>query len=183
VTAVADDDDLVRQLRQALAVDHLGASPAPARKDPPPVAAMSEEMPSAPRRAPVGATALGIADELLGFIPSYERPAARIDLALRRGGAIHSIPATGLVLGRRAAPGALVVDDRHVSREHARVVDIDGSLQIVDVGSSNGTAILRGGVRIDVGSSAVALEAGDRIVTVNDVELVDVVVADGQAPA
>ena len=170
------DDDLVSQLRRALSVDRVGIAPQPAAPMTQPSQPPAETPPEmVVRRPAVGAAALGIADDILGFAPSSARTMARREFVLCRSGAIHTIPSTGIVLGRRAAPGVLVIDDRHVSREHARVVDIDGTLHIVDVGSSNGTAIRRGEIRIEVGTAAVALEAGDRIVTVNDVELIDVV--------
>jgi len=49
--------------------------------------------------------------------------------------------ARGLVIGRQESLSDLVLEDTTVSRRHARVVEIDGGVGIVDLNSSNGTAI------------------------------------------
>ena len=45
-----------------------------------------------------------------------------------------------LVIGRSSA-ATIQVDDPKVSREHARIVRRDGALQLVDLGSRNGTRV------------------------------------------
>jgi putative peptide zinc metalloprotease protein len=47
----------------------------------------------------------------------------------------------GLVIGRQESLSDLVLEDSTVSRRHARVVELDGGVGIVDLNSSNGTAI------------------------------------------
>ncbi len=49
--------------------------------------------------------------------------------------------ARGLVIGRQESLSDLVLDDNTVSRRHARVVELNGGVGIVDLNSSNGTAI------------------------------------------
>jgi hypothetical protein len=85
------------------------------------------------------------------------------------------VTTAGLVVGRRRSPGSpaaapavprLEIDDdsRSLSREHARLVaSEDGAVQVVDLGSGNGTAIRRrDGTTTDlVPGHPVALGAGD----------------------
>jgi len=49
--------------------------------------------------------------------------------------------ARGLVIGRQESLSDLVLEDATVSRRHARVVEMDSGLGVVDLNSSNGTAI------------------------------------------
>lgn len=49
--------------------------------------------------------------------------------------------ARGLVIGRQESLSDLVLEDNTVSRRHARVVELNGGVGIVDLNSSNGTAI------------------------------------------
>lgn len=172
-------DDLVAQLRRALGggFDPV-APPAPPRPSSAvevvaEVVTQIDDVPS-PKRPAIGAEALQIADSILGLVPTYSAPPGSRPLALRRGDALLHVPTTGVVLGRKPGEGGLVIDDRHASREHARVVDVEGALQLVDLGSSNGTTVLRGPDRLTVGDRAVMLLDGDRIVTVDDVFLCEV---------
>src|SRR5207245_1466376 len=58
----------------------------------------------------------------------------------------------------------LVVDDTHVSAEHARIYTGPAAPTLEDLGSTNGTSLVRGGVRTTLGESGgykVALEDGD----------------------
>src|SRR5262249_9359963 len=52
------------------------------------------------------------------------------------------VPASGIVLGRGGEMASLFGDDSLVSREHARIsLADDGSVQVEDLGSTNGTFI------------------------------------------
>jgi anti-anti-sigma factor len=55
-------------------------------------------------------------------------------------GRVFPVPPTGLLIGRRADAG-VPLDDPEVSRRHAEVLDRDGRLVLVDLGSSNGTLL------------------------------------------
>ncbi|HJL18328.1 MAG TPA: GGDEF domain-containing protein [Sandaracinaceae bacterium LLY-WYZ-13_1] len=77
-------------------------------------------------------------------------------------GAIHSVDGDVLVLGRdRSLPAR--IDDRGISRRHARVIRIAGVFYVEDLGSTNGTRVngervsqprpLRDGDRIQLGAS------------------------------
>ncbi|MYH95344.1 MAG: FHA domain-containing protein [Cenarchaeum sp. SB0669_bin_11] len=81
----------------------------------------------------------------------------------------------GIELGRSVEPGGIVVADERVSRHHARFVRIGERLVVTDLESTNGTVIVRDGVRIEVGAKPVALEVGDKVVTLNNVLLAKVV--------
>jgi hypothetical protein len=47
----------------------------------------------------------------------------------------------GLVIGRQQSLSDLVLEDASVSRRHARIVKLEGGVGIVDLNSSNGTAV------------------------------------------
>ncbi len=94
---------------------------APTVYRPPPAAAV---MPGASRLAPVGGGALRLVPESGGnplTIP--------LDLLGR-----------GVVLGREASTSDMVIDDKTVSKRHARLsLDAGGKVSMEDLGSSNGT--------------------------------------------
>src|SRR6266542_1042982 len=65
----------------------------------------------------------------------------------------------------RAPTNDLVLDDSHVSAEHARI-HLGPAPTLEDLRSTNGTSLVRGGVRIVLGENATfqaALESGDVI--------------------
>jgi len=82
----------------------------------------------------------------------------------------------------RAPTNDVVIDDVHVSAEHARIV-LGPAVMLEDLGSTNGTSLVRAGQRTTLGEAAglmAALEDGDLIelggrdaVTVIDVALID----------
>ena len=94
-------------------------------------------------------------------------------LRLRRGprGPVFEFPAgrESITLGR-AAPAELVLDDPHVSAQHARILRHQGGYRVVDLRSTNGTAVERGGHRTPVEPDApgVLLQAGDRLLLGSD---------------
>ena len=53
----------------------------------------------------------------------------------------------------RAPTNDLVVDDTHVSGEHARIYTGPAAPTLEDLGSTNGTSVVRGGVRSTLGES------------------------------
>jgi hypothetical protein len=97
--------------------------------------------------------------EATGVLARRPAPAVGVRLVLttaggrRREFALDGRPVT---IGR-AADNVIRIDDRRVSRHHARIVTREGGLVLVDLGSTNGTWV--GGLRI----SEIALGVGDRI--------------------
>jgi sulfite reductase (NADPH) flavoprotein alpha-component len=51
---------------------------------------------------------------------------------------VCALPAT---LGRDSGTAAVVLDDRDVSRRHARIEIVDNELVLTDLGSTNGTYV------------------------------------------
>ena len=86
--------------------------------------------------------------------------------ALELGGRLLRLEAQDLVLGRSAERADIVVADTSVSREHARLVRVGGTVTLIDLGSRNG--VLVNGRRID---GSTTLRQGDRI-TVGQTDLV-----------
>ena len=87
-------------------------------------------------------------------------------LSVRSGGAAgRTIEASGGVVQIGRAPGNdLVLDDTHVSGEHARISVGAASIVIEDLHSTNGTAIVRSGVRRPLDETSgyrAPLETGD----------------------
>ena len=69
--------------------------------------------------------------------------------------------ARGLVIGRQESLSDLVLEDTTVSRRHARVVELEGGVGIVDLNSSNGTAI--DGQLLAPYKDPIALHTGSKI--------------------
>ena len=89
-------------------------------------------------------------------------------LAVRTGASAgRSFEGDGEVVRIGRAPTSdLVVDDTHVSAEHARIVLGPAEPTVEDLRSTNGTAVVRGGVRITLGGEGghkAALANGDII--------------------
>lgn len=76
-----------------------------------------------------------------------------------------------LVIGRL---GDLRIDELKVSRRHLHVSVTLRGLQCRDLGSGNGSWIVRDGVRIEIGDADMPLAPGDRVVTIEDIELLRV---------
>ena len=55
--------------------------------------------------------------------------------------AIHPLPERGVIVIGRSRGVDLVIDDRSVSRRHARLVVDPDSVTVADLGSANGTRI------------------------------------------
>jgi DNA-binding NtrC family response regulator/pSer/pThr/pTyr-binding forkhead associated (FHA) protein len=72
-------------------------------------------------------------------------PAARIRIRERDRERVESLPLDGVTVGKRGAAD-VAVDDPFVSARHARIEARDGSWQLVDLGSTNGTFL--GGARV-----------------------------------
>ena len=97
------------------------------------------------------------------------------------GERIELAPGDSIVIGRagsRAVPGAdgsrvFGIDHPTVSRRHVRLV-FDGDEMIAeDLGSRNGTTLVRAGGSTPL-SDPIAIVAGDRLVTVGDVLLAEI---------
>jgi hypothetical protein len=109
-----------------------------------------------------GRSAAGRSDPTLVFRPEPP-PAVRATLVVREpGGRSRTVvvPDDALVVGRDPGCG-LVLDDRRVSRQHARIAPRGGFLVLADLGSTNGTYLR------DERVSEVALGLGD-VVTIGD---------------
>src|SRR3954464_615839 len=65
----------------------------------------------------------------------------------------------------RASSNDLVLSDALISSEHARIVGSADGFVLEDLGSTNGTWLLRGGERVALGEGrpAIALTPGDRL--------------------
>ena len=144
----------------------------------------SPEGPKTPARAspPVSAAALMVADELLrarGVSPGAGAHTEGTDagpssVRLVVGGQCVEVSARGVVLGRQPGSAGVVVSDARVSRRHALVRRTDAGIAVSDLGSMNGTVI----VRSDGRTVAVAGESragrGDHIMTANGLLLAEV---------
>src|SRR5262249_23225381 len=84
------------------------------------------------------------------------------------GGPERRFGAEPVALGR-AETNQVVVTNRKVSAAHALIVPAGGGYAVRDRGSTNGTAVVRGKARMDVGEQAeVRLESGDTLVLGGD---------------
>lgn len=130
----------------------------------------------------ISKAALVIADEILrcdvravdGILAEAEGPDSRAELCVAVGGAIVPVLGEGLVLGRRPGSSGAIVGDPQVSRRHARIERSGCGLVVSDLGSVNGTMIVRQGMEFPVGAHVVRLESGDRIITIRNVLLAEV---------
>jgi pSer/pThr/pTyr-binding forkhead associated (FHA) protein len=121
-------------------------------------------------------TAAGVVDELVARVTgltgarSGPGPPDAAVAVIVAGQRIEPGPASILV-GRSAS--LFGVDHPKVSRRHVGVQLVDGVLIGSDLGSRNGTWLVRGGERTPLTPMAV-LWPGDRLVTLDDVELIRV---------
>ena len=150
------------------------------------MAAERDDGTRAPPSRPTSRMAQGLADQILGLGESARQQGANLaddaelssgELCLMVDDEEVMVSAEGLVLGRLPGPTGIVVADVHVSRRHIRVERQDDRLVVADLGSGNGTTILRGDEEIEVGSTVVPLECGDRIMTNNGIPLTSVTLA------
>jgi hypothetical protein len=114
------------------------------------------------RAASPAASSSGRGDPTLVFRPE-PHPAVRATLVVREpGGRSRTVPMVDgpLIVGRDPGCG-LVLEDKRVSRQHARIASRGGFLVLVDLGSTNGTYLR------DERIAEVALGPGD-IVTLGD---------------
>jgi pSer/pThr/pTyr-binding forkhead associated (FHA) protein len=88
---------------------------------------------------------------------AFGAPVVRLPVLVETGGREHPIrPGVNLV-GRE---GDVMLPDVKVSRKHAQIVSENGSLQVEDLGSTNGTLV--NGERLDAGAQR-TLEPGDKV--------------------
>lgn len=105
--------------------------------------------------------------DLMGTV---EGPAASATILVGDTGTALA-PGQALTVGRH---GDIILDHRLVSRRHLVVqYDADG-LTCRDLGSANGTWVIRDDARSPVDEAGCILMAGDRVVTVQDHELFSV---------
>lgn len=189
----SDDADLINQLREALG--------SPARDDPgsdtesvpvdDPVEESSDAQAQAAADDPpvrtgptVSQAALDIADSILGIressssAPDNRRSAPGVmaeDICLIVAGEEVSVPRGGVVLGRQPGPAGVIVANSHISRRHMSLMPTEGGVSVSDLGSTNGTVIVRGGDQVEVGATPTPVEPGDTILTTDGVHIADVV--------
>lgn len=68
-----------------------------------------------------------------------------------------------LTFGRGADADVTIQDDEYLSPVHCRVSFREGRWWVEDLGSTNGTRVLRRGLLVKVEPFRVRLEAGDRV--------------------
>lgn len=121
------------------------------------------------------AAALAIADQILGLAAPTATVDHRSSLALRTSeGSLIQVRTT-CTIGRMPGEPGLTVSDGRVSRSHALVRSTDGSLTVEDIGSSNGTFLVRAGLTVKVGAEPIELQFGDQLSTVGGLLLAEVV--------
>jgi hypothetical protein len=102
--------------------------------------------------------------------------AARVVLRLGESVLIGRAPS-----GQASTQPFLGIDHRLVSRRHVIVHRVDGELVAEDVGSRNGTALVRGATSTQLVGPTVLVD-GDRLCTVNGVELGHVAIRPSPTP-
>ena len=185
---VSDDQDdnaaLIKELRLSLGYRGSKNEDSTATNSPP--SGEDRSAVGAIRARPVSRIAQELADQMFGFGESGNPQIADLadcaadfgdEICLLVGDANVWVPSEGVVLGRLPGPSGVVVTDEHVSRRHIRVGREGECLIVADLGSTNGTLVLRRDEEIEVASTGVPLEVGDRIVTGNGIPLASVVVA------
>ena len=187
-SARSDDADLISQLREVLGSrsrddSHGGPESAPAEEslDVQPVA--SADDPSTQTGPVVSQAALDIADTILGTV-GPDRSALDNehcapgpmgeDICLVVAGERVLVPSEGVVLGRQPGPTGVVLASSHISRRHMSLMPTGTGVSVCDLGSTNGTIILRGDDQIEVGSAATPIEVGDTIMTTDGVHIAEV---------
>ena len=87
-------------------------------------------------------------------------------------GAIYEITRDVAFVGR-APQNEVPLDDTHVSGRHLRIVQgLDGAVTIEDLGSTNGTRLLRGGEESALDEAAQELLDGDELILGRDEETI-----------
>ena len=129
----------------------------------------------APPHRAVGPAAMVIVDQIMG--PGATMTASvgveRSHLRTREGDAYPV--GDDVVIGRQPGEHGITVPDGRVSRSHARIRHRDGALVVEDLGSSNGTFVVRNGELLRVDSEPVGVQVGDKIETSGTLLLVEIV--------
>lgn len=144
------------------------------------------EMPGTSARAspPVSEAALRKADELLGLAQPGSRAGAAAPeplddnstgVRLLVAGREVAVPPRGVALGRQPGSGGIVIGDDQVSRRHALVQRTATGMSVIDLGSMNGTMVVRGEVSRRADGQGTPVTDGDRIMTASGVLLAEVV--------
>lgn len=118
-----------------------------------------------------------VADSVLGLggrsIPGHE-----MQWAVVVDGKVFKVPDEGILLGRSSEPLGNLLQHSEISRRHAEVSKARGGIGVVDLGSSNGTVIVRDGAPFAVGAEIVLLEEGDVLMTGTDVLIAEIEATD-----
>lgn len=153
-------------------------SPAPATPPAPPAPAVSAVPTAPPAASPAAPTATPT-----GTVPLPEdpepAPVATAALVLDLAGGDPIVVDGPVVLGRnpkspaQAQARPVVIADEQLSRTHLLVRPVDGGLELTDLGSSNGTILVHGGVERElvaqqptVAVAADVIQIGQRTATV-----------------
>ena len=137
-------------------------------------------------RESVDEAALEIADGLLvertrrADAPLAENELDRSHLVLVIDKVQYNVPAQGLLLGRDPGLAGSSIVDTRISRRHLFFESIEDVIVVSDLGSTNGSWIIRNGKRLAVESQPAILCPGDKIITVNEVLLAEVIDGDIQ---
>lgn len=121
------------------------AGPAPRREHHPVAAEIAGTLPGqaplpASRPAGVNQVVEVRADSADGWIlAGFDSGGRSVRLAIGQKDLARA--AKGLVIGRQNSLSDLVLSDSSVSRRHARLIKLDGGVGIIDLNSSNGTAV------------------------------------------
>ena len=122
---------------------------------------------------------MAIADQIMGLQAADVDPTRRSFLIEGPDGS--SVFLTDeIVIGRQDGEGRLVIADGRVSRSHVRLVRDSGSVTASDLGSSNGTSVVRNGEAIPIGDEPVELHVGDRLETIDRLLLATVLESEGE---
>ena len=125
-----------------------------------------------------------MADSILGYRKPAPEPTGihtettdshQTEWYLAVDGARSPVPADGVVLGRQPGSTGIVVPDVRVSRRHVRIERTDLGISVADLGSMNGTVVVRDDERLEVRSEVLPLRNGDCIMTMQNVLLADVI--------
>ena len=172
--AEPSDEELIADIRRVLGTS---SGSKPVSLTPTSVVPEIQVGPEQPERR-IADDAIRVADQLLGQCNSIVgSTVARADggLWLEVSGRRFSVTSDGMDLGRMPDSDGIVVPDPRVSRRHARFVHTEKGIAVIDLGSTNGTVVIRGNERLPVASEPICLAAGDRVATLNDVPLAEVV--------
>ncbi len=172
-----DDDELIAELRRSLG-SSSNADPIEVRG-----AIDSDEPTPATERVArvVSPAAMAIADQIMGLEAALAGRSPNAPQLLLCDAKGHAMTVEReCTIGRQEGEGRLTIADGRVSRLHALISNDINGLSVSDLGSSNGTFLVRDGVTVRVGMEPVGLRGGDLVETVDGLLLAEVVEAEAE---